>query len=260
MAADLADWVMRLSGGASNTVPGSALGGAMSTVGGGRVLSQSTSGLTMTGVVIDDAMGQSEGDGSLFFDDSAGTLRWTPPGGVAGTPVVVDQADGAYAIQGGNDGGVLLVTITTASLPSSDQTNVITIANSANLIFDDVSKADSQAGDTEYRGLYWENADGADSILDAKFWIDTNTPGQDVIAIADGDEAKNVALETIVDEDTAPAGPAFTGPTDYDSGIALPTPMAASDYKGWWIRRTVPAGVTAAVTNNAFRLGFRIYV
>lgn len=257
--ANLADFVMRLSGGASNTDPLLALGGAMSTVGGGRVLSQSQTGLVMTGVVVDDAMGQAEGDGSLFFDFSATTLRWTPPAGTAGTPVDV-SSDGTYAIQGGNDGGVLLVTITAASLPSSDQTNVLAITNLTEEIFDDVTKAESQAGATKYRGLYWENADAADSILDARFWINTNTPGQDVIAIADGDEAVNVALETIVDENTAPVGPTFTGPSDYDSGIALPTTMAFSDYKGWWIRQTIPAGVTQAVTANAFRLGFRIYV
>lgn len=257
--ADLADFVMRLSGGAANTAQASALGGAMSTVGGGRVLSQTDSGLTITGVDIDDAMGNAEGDGSLFFDFSASTLRWTPPAGTAGTPVDV-STDGAYAIQGGNDGGVVLVTITAASLPSSDQTNVITIANIANNIFNDVSKADSQSGNTFYRGLYWENADAADSILDARFWINSQTPGQDVIAIADGDEAVNIALEVIADENTAPAGPSFIGPSDYDGGIALPTTMAFGDYKGWWIRQTVPAGVTTAVANNAFRLGFRIYV
>ncbi len=213
----------------------------------------------MTGVVIDDAMGNAVGDGSLFFDFSAGTLRWTPPGGVAGSVVDV-SVDGTYGIQGGNDGGVLLVTITAASLPSSDQTNVIAIVNETEKIFDDVTKAESQTGITKYRGLYWENADAADSILDARFWIDTNTPGQDVIAIADGDEAVNVALEVIADENTAPAGPAFTGPSDYTGGIALPATMAFSDYKGWWIRETVPAGVTEAVVANAFRIGFRIFV
>jgi len=258
--ADLADFVLRLSGGASNTDPDLALGGAMSTVSGGRVLSQTATGITMTGVVADDAMGQAEGDGSLFFDFSAGTLRWTPPGGTAGSPVVVDGANGAYAVQGGNDGGVLLVTVTIASLPSSDATNTVTIANITNNIFDDVSKADSQAGDTEYRGLYWENADAADSILDARFWIAVQTPGEDVIAIAPGDEAVNIALETIADEDTAPVGPVFVGPTTYAGGIALPITMAFGDYQGFWVRRTVPAGVTTAVPENAFRLGFRIYV
>jgi hypothetical protein len=258
--ASLADFVLRQSGGASETDPDLALGGVMSTVGGGRILSQASSGVTMTGVTVDDAMGQAEGDGSLFFDFSGGSLRWTPPGGTAGSPVVVSGGDGAYAIQGGNDGGVLLVTIATASLPSSDQTNTVTISNEVNKIFDDVSKADSQAGNINYRGLYWENAHASESLLDVRYWIDTNTPGQDVIALADGDEAVDVALEIIANEETAPSGPSFIGPTDYAGGITVASPFLFGEFKGFWVRRTVPAGVTEAVINNAFRLGFRIFV
>ena len=207
--ASLGDLKVRLSGGASNVDPNAALGGVMSTVAGGLVDSQTGTGLTtITGVVIDDAMGQAVGAGSLFFDDSANTLRWTPPSGTAGTAIDVGT-DGVYAIQGGNDGGILVVTVTAASLPSSDQTNTVTIANIANNIYDDVSKADAQAGDTEYRGLYWENSHAADSMVDGKWWLENNTPGQDVINVADGDEAVDVALEIIADEDTAPAGPDF---------------------------------------------------
>jgi hypothetical protein len=259
--ANLADFLVRLSGGAANTDPLLALGAAMSTVGGGRVLSQSDTGLTITGVVIDDAMGNNVGSGSLFFDQSANTLRWTPPGGSAGTPVDV-TGDGVYAIQGGGDGGVLLVTIVNASLPSSDQTNTIVIANNTENIMDDVTKAEAKAGESDYRGLYFENAHASESMTDARFWVENNTPGQDVINLADGDEAVNVALEVIADQNTAPSGPDFdtANPVDYASGIALPTPMAFGDFKGWWIRRTVPADVSAAEDNNTFRIGFRIFV
>lgn len=259
--ANLADLKVRLSGGAAVTDPDLALGGVMSTVSGGLVLSQTASGLsTITGVVIDDAMGQAAGAGSLFFDFSASTLRWTPPGGTAGTAVDV-SVDGVYALQGGNDGGVLLVTITASGLASSDQTNAVTLVNIATNIFDDVAKADAQAGDTEYRGLYWENAHASDSMIDGVWWIEVNTQGQDVINVADGDEAVNVALEIIANEDTAPAGPDFdVSHIDFASGISLPATMAFSDFKGFWIRRTVPAGVTQSQLNNSFRLGVRIFV
>jgi hypothetical protein len=259
--ANLADFIIRLSGGASNVDPLLSLGGVMSTVGGGRVLSQSDSGLTITGVAIDDAMGNTVGSGSLFFDQSANTLRWTPPGGSAGTPVDV-TGDGVYAIQGGGDGGVLLVTITNASLPSSDSTNTIVIANNAEGILDDVTKAEAKAGEFDYRGLYFENAHTADEMTDARFWVENNTPGQDVVNIADGDEAVDVALETIADQNTAPSGPDFdtANPVDYASGIVLATPLLFSEFKGWWIRRNVPADVSAAEDNNTFRIGFRIFV
>lgn len=260
--ANLADFLVRLSGGAANTDPTLALGGAMSTVLGGKVLSQTPTGLTITGVTIDDAMGNTVGSGSLFFDQSANTLRWTPPGGTAGTPVDI-TGDDVYAIQGGADGGVLLVTIVNASLPSSDATNTITIANKTLNIFDDVAKAEAKAGDIEYRGLYFENAaGGAEDMTDAKFWVENNTPGQDVINLANADEAKNVSIETIADENTAPAGPDFdsANPVDFASGLSLATPLNQNDFEGWWVRRTVPADVSAAEDNNTFRIGFRIFV
>ena len=259
--ANLADFIVRLSGGAANTDPLLALGGAMSTVGGGKVLSQTPTGLTITGVTIDDAMGNNVGSGSLFFDQSANTLRWTPPAGTAGSPVDI-TGDGVYAIQGGADGGVLLVTIVNASLPSSDQTNTIVIANKVLNIFDDVTKAEAKAGENDYRGLYFENAHTADSMTDGAFWVENNTPGQDVVNIADGDEAVDVALETIADQNTAPSGPDFdtANPVDFASGIILPTPFLFSEFKGWWVRRVVPADVSAAEDNNTFRIGFRIFV
>ena len=259
--ANLADLVVRLSGGAANTDPLLSLGGAMSTDPGGRVFSQSDTGLTITGVVIDDAMGNTVGSGSLFFDQSANSLRWTPPGGTAGTPVDV-TGDGVYAIQGGADGGVLLVTIVNASLPSSDSTNTIIIANNVESILDNVTKAEAKAGENDYRGLYFENAHSADSMTDAAFWVENNTPGQDVINLADGDEAVDVALETIADQNTAPSGPDFdtANPVDFASGITIPTPFLFGEFKGWWIRRVVPADVSAAEDNNTFRIGFRIFV
>ncbi len=259
--ANLADFIIRLSGGASNTDPLLALGGVMSTVSGGKVKSQDATGLTLTGVVIDDAMGNPVGSGSLFFDQSANTLRWTPPTSSAGTAVDV-TGDGVYAIQGGSDGGVLLVTIVNASLPSSDATDTIAIVNKTLNIFDDVTKAEALAGENDYRGLYFENAHSADSMTDAKFWVENNTPGQDVVNIADGDEAVDVALETIADQNTAPSGPDFdtANPVDFASGIAIPTPFLFSEFKGWWVRRTVPANVTTAQAANTFRIGFRIFV
>jgi hypothetical protein len=261
MSASLANFEIRLSGGASNTSPAAALGGVMSTVAGGRVLSQSASALTtITGVTIDDAAGNAEGSGSLFFDQSAGTLRWTPPSGTAGTPVVVN-VNGKYAIQGGNSGGVVLVTTVAASLPGSDQTNTVTIANQVNKIWDDVSKADSLAGDTEYRGLFVQNSHASDGMTTLKIWMAVNTPGQDNVQIALATEAINTATATIANENTAPAGINFdaANPVDLASALALPD-LATTAYKGIWLKRTVPAGVTAAVTKNTFRLGFQIYV
>jgi hypothetical protein len=261
MTASLADFEVRLSGGASNTTPTASTGGAMSTVSGGRVLSQAATGLTtLTGVTIDDAAGNAEGVGSLFFDYSALTLRWTPPSGTAGSPVIV-SASGEYAIQGGNNGGVLLVTVVAASLPTSDQTNSITIANQTAKMWDDVSKAESLAGASQYRGFYFKNAHATDAMTNIKFWMAQNTPGQDNLQIANCSEAKNTAIETLSDELDPPTAINFdaNNPIDLASALSL-VDLSAGDYKGFWMKRTIPAGVTAAQTANTFRLGFQIYV
>lgn len=259
--ASLADLKIVHSGGAANTDPNLDLGGAISTAGAKDILSQTASApTTITGVTINDAAGNDEGDGTLFFDSTNETLRWTPYNGTAGTAVDV-SVNGDYAIQGGSNGGLLKVTVVAGSLPSSDQTNTITIANIANNMFDDVAKADAKAGDTEYRGVYWQNDHATDQMVDIRMWIAQNTPGQDVIQIQIAAEAKNVSMATIADENTAPAGINFdsTNPVDYASGIAIPD-LSASDYQGFWIKRTVPAGTNQSQLNNAFRIGVRIFV
>jgi hypothetical protein len=259
--ANLADLTFVHSGGAANVDPLADLGGAKSTAGAKDILSQTASApTTITGVTIDDAAGNDEGDGTLFFDSTATTLRWTPFNGTAGSAVDV-SGNGDYAIQGGNNGGILKVTVVSGSLPSSDQTNTITITNIAENIFDDVAKADAKAGDIEYRGIFIENNHATDSMVDIRVWIETNTPGQDVISMAIADEAKTMDIEIIGDENTAPSGPDFdaTNPVDYDSGLVIPD-LDTGDYFGLWLRRTVPAGTNQSQLNNSFRLGIRIFV
>jgi len=262
MAASLADLKIVHSGGAANTDPNLDLGGAISTAGAKDILSQTATALTtITGVTIDDAAGNPEGDGTLFFDSTNTTLRWTPFGGTAGVAVDV-SSNGKYAIQGGSNGGLLKVDVVTGSLPSSDQTNTSTIANIANNMFDDVAKADAKAGDVEFRGVYWENDHASESMVDVRMWIETNTPGQDVVQIALGNEAKNVALAVIGTEDTDPAvTPDFddNNPIDYASGIVIPD-LLFGDFQGWWLKRTVPAGTNQSQLNNSFRIGVRIFV
>ena len=257
--ANLADAIIRLSGGVANVNPFDSLGGIMSTAAGGIVDSQSaTAPTTITGVVIDDANGNALGAGSLFFDFSAGTLRWTPPAGTAGAVVVV-SVDGVYAIQGANDGGLLAVTVTAASLPGSDQTNTITITALTNNIFDDVTKAQSDLGRIEHRGLYFENAHASDSMVGALIWISANTPGQDVVNIGLDPAGLNGVAVVIATEDLVPAGVTFSNPTTEATGLSMGT-LAFGDNFPFWIRRTVPAGVSAAEPNDTFSIAIKVKV
>ncbi|MGH8471092.1 MAG: hypothetical protein ACREVJ_01195, partial [Gammaproteobacteria bacterium] len=99
MPSNLAYLQTFLSGGGANTDPTKSLGGPISAT---RVLSQSaTAPTTITGVTIEDAAGNTEGNGTLQFNYSATTptLQWTPPGGSAGSAVKLTESS-KYAVQG----------------------------------------------------------------------------------------------------------------------------------------------------------------
>ena len=92
----LADLKLYYTGAGSNSVPALSIGGDISSA---RILSQSSSGLTtLTGVTIDDAMGNTPGAGTLTYSDATTSLTWQPFGGSVGAAVDV-SANGVYAIQ-----------------------------------------------------------------------------------------------------------------------------------------------------------------
>lgn len=124
-------------------------------------------------------------------------------------------------------------------------------------LFDTVTGDESAAGEEEYRGIYFRNEDAnAGGLINAKLWIETQTPGGDDISIALNDEgsgAKNTALETISDYFTPPTGPSFSAPSSKGTGLSLPTPLNQNDYMGIWVKRNVPAS-TGAYNDNSFVL------
>lgn len=133
---------------------------------------------------------------------------------------------------------------------------VVPTALTANSIFDDVSGAEEQAGDIEYRGLYVYNAGDVDAE-NVKVWLSANTPdAQTQIALALADEAIGTgAIETIADENTAPSGPSFTEPANEGAGLAVGT-IPAGSHKGIWVRRTVGAGAGASADTFTLAASF----
>lgn len=115
----------------------------------------------------------------------------------------------------------------------------------ANSLFDDVSGAEEQAGDIEYRGVYVRNVGTVDA-QNVKVWLSANTAdGQTQIALALADEGVNVTMETIANENTAPVGPSFSEPATEGAGLSMGTIPAGQHY-GLWLRRTVDAGAGAS--------------
>jgi hypothetical protein len=268
----------RLSGGASNETATASIGGIMSTVAGGIILSQLATATTstITGVTLGDASGNAIGSGTLTFTYSATapTLQWTPYAGSIGTAVNV-ASNGTYMLQGGNDGGTLQVTVVAASLPGSNKTDTIAITAQDQKIFDDILKTESDTGKTYYRCIYLYNSGATattDDKIDCEVYIAANTPGDDVISIGLATQAPDTGGATgvsgtnypaaVADEFTAPAGVTFSQPTE-DAPLTafdLSSTSGSTYAKAIWIKREIPAGTYTSYTANSFRIGVKAKV
>ena len=127
--------------------------------------------------------------------------------------------------------------------------------NTTHNLFDQVSGTESNAGDTEYRGVYLKNTHGTLTLQNTKIYISSNTGSADTtIDIALDGGATNATMETLTNEDTAPSGETFTAPTTYAGGLSIGS-LAAGEKKGVFIRRTVTAGA-AAVNDDAVTIKY----
>lgn len=126
---------------------------------------------------------------------------------------------------------------------------IIPDATTENL-FDNVTGGEASSGDIEYRGFYVENTHGSLTLQNAVIWIDQDTTStNDEIDIALALEAIDVAMDTIVNESTAPASVTFSHPNTKATGLSIGN-LPNGSFKGVWIRRTVDAGAGAVSGNQ----------
>ncbi len=257
MAVALKDIGLFLSGGAGNTDPNAALGGAISTT---RFKSQLATGVAIAGVTVDDAAENTVGTGTLAYLVSGQTLTWTPPGGAAGSPVAVGT-NGTYVIRGsGATAGYLRVTIVAASLPASNVSNTVTISNRDNGLFDDVTKAEALAGDTNYRCVYVMNNHASLTATGVKAWINQDALGADTISLAAdaagiGDGTSTGVAATIANEAAAPAGAVFTQPLSEGAALSLGNFTFGTGI-GLWVKRSVPSSTLVVTLDDTTLLRF----
>lgn len=250
LAIDFMDLVFRLSGGAANADPSLSLGGAMSST---RILSQSGTGIVnITGVTFVDGVGNALGNGTLFYTDATTSLAWTPQGVALGIQIDV-SVDGRYGIPSSLDSQYIVVDVVAGSLPVADQNDTVVIVDLPNLLWDDVLKAESSAGDSEFRCIYLVNPHGTDSAFAGALFIAANTPGVDLVQIGLDPAGLNGTATTIVDENTAPAGVVYTSPTG-PPGLSIGN-LTPSDNYPFWINRVVTINTTTPEPNNTFQIG-----
>lgn len=252
----LADLQLYYSGGGSNSNTTLSIGGAISSA---RILSQQATGLTtLSGVVIDDALGNNEGSGTLFYAATTNSLSWQPPLGSTGASVDV-SAGGRFFIQGAANSGGLAVTVTPASLPTNNTSNAITIANQTQKFFLNQTKTESDTGVSKYRCFAIKNNHATESMVDVTLWIAENTPGSDTCLLyLDPLAASNGAVgpTAVANENTAPAVSTFVTPTSQTHADALNVgTLAAGQARFFWVYQLTPAGVDTKTEKNTFKLG-----
>jgi hypothetical protein len=239
----IADFALRLSGGAGNTDPTLSTGGAKSTLEVLFQLATLTSGIS--GVTIHNASGNALGIGTLTYEHTGKTLSWKPPGAtLAGVPVNIN-ANGQYLIRGANPtDGYIIVSIVSASLSSATDFAIqTTITNDIGLFLPSVSKDTALAGATEYFLFYLENA-GATTVKSVSVQLQTDTPGLDTLSIS------IISAKNTTELLAAAAGHSYSA-----VGINLAMgDLLTTDYWGFWIKRVTPAATVDGVVNNTFQL------
>lgn len=118
--------------------------------------------------------------------------------------------------------------------------------------FDDVTSAESAAGDIEYRCFYVHNANATLALQNAVVWIQANTPGNR-IAIGVGSSAVNGTEQTVANENTAPTSVTFTQPANKGAGLALGN-IPAGQHRAVWVRRTIAAASSASNDTYTIRV------
>lgn len=129
---------------------------------------------------------------------------------------------------------------------STDPVGVI-ISDEDNNDMDDITSTEALAGIVIYRGYYYSNEVGtALTWTDPVFWIESATShGNTSVEIAIADEAKNVFIELLPNEETAPSGPSFTTPANQAAGLLIGS-LDQGDFRGHWVKYNVLASSNSA--------------
>jgi len=123
-----------------------------------------------------------------------------------------------------------------------------------NNLFDDISGAEAESGDTEYRGIIIQNKHASLTLYNAKAFLSVQPNGsratKESIQIATNTVWEGDCIDTIATENDAPDGAgAFSAPATYATGLALGD-LGVNGQMGLWIKRVVPASTEASASAN----------
>lgn len=138
---------------------------------------------------------------------------------------------------------------------STQAGGVVPTSATANSIFDDVTGAEEQAGDVEYRCVYVYNSGDVDAQATV-VWLSANTVDADTqIAIGLGTSGNGATEQTVANEGIAPSGVSFSEPSTEGAALSIGT-LAAASHKAVWLRRTVAVAAGASADSFTFAAAF----
>lgn len=121
----------------------------------------------------------------------------------------------------------------------------VAVGSGVDNLFDQVSGAESAAGDTEYRCFYIHNAHATLDMQVSVVWIQSNTPSAwSTVRIALGTSAVNGTEQTITNESTAPSGVSWSTAENEGAALSIGT-IPAGQHKAIWVERAITAGASA---------------
>lgn len=149
----------------------------------------------------------------------------------------------------------------TAAVPADSLGKYIStteiVDNNLHNLFDVVSGAENVASESEYRCIFFHNNHATITLENAKVYIAAQVAGGAAVEIgvdptaASAIGAAPAQAVSIANEDTAPAGVAFSAPADSASALAVGN-IAPGQCKAVWIKRTTANN--AALANDGFTL------
>lgn len=119
--------------------------------------------------------------------------------------------------------------------------------NTINNDMNDITSAEASSGIIIYRGYFYQNKHATLTFISPRIWIESQTSSSNTdVALALTSEEKNLDIERLANETTAPIGPSFSQPANYAAGLELGS-LAPDDYRGQWVKYTVNAGASATL-------------
>lgn len=129
------------------------------------------------------------------------------------------------------------------------------VDNTEHNLFDVITAAESDTGDTEYRCLYVKNISSRSILSNSKVWINANTPSTfSDVTIGLGTSAISGTEQTIAGEGTAPVGVTFSTAAGIANSLSIGN-LIAGQHKAVWLKRVIAVD-SQAYDNDNFTIGF----